>query len=61
MAKIKKGFTAEVTGLLNIDLDDSNRIFVEVEDVEDPIDLAEFISEFNGKDVKISVAYKQEM
>jgi len=57
-SKIKKGFTAEVAGILDINNDG---IFIEVEDVDNPINLAEFIKDFAAKDIKISIGYKEEL
>lgn len=56
--KIKKSFGANVQGILDIKNDGS--IFIEVEDIGEPISLAEFIQEFNGKDCKITVAFTTE-
>lgn len=56
--KIKKSFGATIQGILDIRNDGS--IFIEVEDIGEPISLAEFIQEFNGKDCKVTVAFMTE-
>lgn len=56
-SRIKKNFGASVTGVL--DITDSGTINVEVEDVG-IIVLNDFIKEFNGKDVKITISYFNE-
>lgn len=59
-SKINVKHSADITGILNID-EDSEKMTVEVEDVENPIDLKKFFKEFNGKDVKITIGHKIEM
>lgn len=55
-SKIKKNFGASIIGTL--DIDENGILTVDVEDVGAVV-LSEFISEFNGKDVKINVSYSQ--
>lgn len=57
-SKMNKKYSAEITGILDIREDG---IFVEVEDIEGAINLADFIADFNSKDIKIAVGYKQEV
>lgn len=56
-SKINKTFAGNITGLLDIREDG---IFVEVEDVDTPISLAEFFAEFNGKEVTVKIGNKVE-
>ena len=56
--KIKKSFGATIQGILDIRNDGS--IFIEVEDINESINLADFISEFDGKDCKVTVAFTTE-
>ena len=54
-SKINKKYACDIKGIISVD---DGIITVEVEDVEKPIVLADFIKDFVGKpDVKISVAY----
>ena len=54
-SKINRKYSCDIRGIISADDD---IITVEVEDVEKPIVLADFIKDFIGKpDVKISVAY----
>lgn len=58
-SKINKKYSCDIKGIISVD---DGIITVEVEDVEDPIVLADFIKDFVGKsDVKISVAYGEEL
>lgn len=51
--------TIKINGVLNIDNETSD-ITVGIEDVGD-IPLANLIERFNGKDVSISIGYKEEL
>lgn len=51
--------TIKINGVLNIDNETSD-ITVGIEDVGD-ISLADLIERFNGKDVSISIGYKEEL
>ena len=57
-SKINKTFTGTVTGVLDICEDG---MYVEVEDVETPVSLADFFAEFNGKEVTIKIGNKVEL
>lgn len=51
--------TIKINGVLNID-NETGDITVGIEDAGD-ISLADLIERFNGKDVSISVGYKEEL
>lgn len=51
--------TIKINGVLNID-NETGDITVGIEDVGD-ISLADLIDRFNGKDVSISIGYKEEL
>ena len=54
-SKINRKYSCDIKGIISTD---DSIITVEVEDVEKPIVLADFIKDFVGKpDVTISVAY----
>ena len=56
-SKINKKFTLDVTGILDMSrLDAEHDILIEVEDRDEPVGLFELA----GKDVKISIGYKDE-
>lgn len=58
-SKINRKFSSDIRGTISTD---DGIITVEVEDVDEPIVLADFIKDFVGKsDVKISVAYGEEL
>lgn len=59
MAKVTSNDTIKISGVLSIDFE-SDRIKVDIED-EGEIPLAELIQRFNGKEVAISVGYKEEL
>lgn len=55
MSKINRKYSCDIKGIVSAD---DGIITVEVEDVEKPIVLADFIKDFVGKpDVKIAVSY----
>ena len=54
-SKINRKYSCDIKGIISVD---DCIITVEVEDVDAPVVLADFIKDFVGKpDVKISVAY----
>lgn len=58
-SKINRKYSCDIKGNISINGD---KITVEVEDVEDEINLAEFIKDFvNKPDVKIAVSYGEEI
>ena len=58
-SKINRKYSCDIKGI--IDTEDGI-ITVEVEDVAEPVVLADFIKDFVGKpDVKISVSYGEEL
>lgn len=59
MAKVVSNDTIKINGVLNID-NETGDITVGIEDAGD-IALADLIERFNGKDVSISVGYKEEL
>lgn len=59
MSKINRKYACDVKGLISAD---DGIITIEVEDVNEPVVLADFIKDFVGKpDVKISVSYGEEL
>ena len=58
-SKINRKYSCDIIGIVSTD---DGIITVEVEDVDTPVGLADFIKDFVGKpDVKISVAYGEEL
>lgn len=57
-SKINKKYGADIKGILSIE---NGSMSVEVEDVETPIVLSELFSDFMDKDVKITIAYGEEL
>ena len=58
-SKINRKYSCDIKGNISINGD---KITVEVEDIEDEINLAEFIKDFvNKPDVKIAVSYGEEI
>lgn len=51
MAKVSKKKTFTAKGIINVEGD---KITIEVEDVESPIVLSEYVSDFDGKEVSIN-------
>lgn len=53
MAKVskKKAFTAK--GILSAD---ENGIFIQIEDVDEPLNLADYAQDFNGEEISISIS-----
>ncbi len=59
VSKINRKYSCDVKGLISTD---DGIITIEVEDMEEPVVLADFIKDFVGKpDVKISVSYGEEL
>lgn len=57
--KINRKYSCDVKGLISTD---DGIITIEVEDMEEPVVLADFIKDFVGKpDVKISVSYGEKL
>lgn len=57
-SKMNKSYKAEISGILSIE---DGIISVLVENVEESILLANFVEDFNDKEVKISIGYKQDV
>lgn len=58
-SKINRKYSADIKGIINAD---DGIITVEVEDVDEPIVLADFIKDFVGKpDVKVTISYGEEL
>lgn len=58
-SKINRKYSADIKGIINAD---DGIITVEVEDVDEPIALADFIKDFIGKpDVKVTISYGEEL
>lgn len=58
MAKFSKKNTLTIKGVYNIE---DGKIFIEVEDVEDPIDLANVSTEYQDKEVTVTIAQNTEL
>lgn len=58
MAKFSKKNTLSIKGIYNIE---DGKIFVEVEDVDDPIDLASVSTEFQGKEITLTITQNTEL
>lgn len=58
-SKLNQKYSCDIKGIIS---SDNGVISVEVEDVENPVVLADFIADFIGKaDVKITVSYGEEL
>ena len=57
-SKINKKYLADVKGVLNID---DGIVTIQVEDVDEPVVLADFIKDFTEKEIKIVVSYGEEL
>ena len=58
-SKINKKYSADIKGIISID---DGIITVQVEDVDEPIVLADFIKDFIDKeDTKIAISYGEEL
>ena len=58
MAKFTKKNTLTIKGIYNIE---DKKIFVEIEDVETPVDLADASAEFQGKEITLTIAQNTEL
>lgn len=58
MAKFSKKNTLSIKGIYNIE---DGKIFIEVEDVDDPIDLANVSTEFQGKEITLTITQNTEL
>lgn len=57
-SKINKRSSASIKGILSVE---DGKLFVDVEDIEKPFNLAEFLKDFDGVDMTLSVAHKEEI
>lgn len=58
-SKINRKYSADIKGIISVD---DGIITVEVEDMDEPIVLADFIKDFVGKpDVKVTISYGEEL
>ena len=58
-SKINRKYSADIKGIVSAD---DGIITVEVEDMDEPIALADFIKDFIGKpDVKVTISYGEEL
>ena len=58
MAKFSKKNALSIKGIYNIE---DGKIFIEVEDVDDPIDLANVSIEFQGKEITLTITQNTEL
>ena len=58
MAKFSKKNTLSIKGIYNIE---DGKILIEVEDVDDPIDLASVSTEFQGKEITLTITQNTEL
>ena len=58
MAKFSKKNAQSIKGIYNIE---DGKIFIEVEDVDDPIDLANVSTEFQGKEITLTITQNTEL
>lgn len=58
MAKYVKKSTLNISGVYNIE---DGKITIQIEDVDEPIDLATASESFNGQEVTVSIAQKTEL
>ena len=58
MAKFSKKNALSIKGIYNIE---DGKIFIEVEDVDDPIDLANVSMEFQGKEITLTITQNTEL
>lgn len=57
-AKIQSKYTVQANGILHIQ---DNQMFVENDDTGDVVSLSELFGDFADKDVKLSIAYGEEL
>lgn len=58
MAKYVKKLTLNISGIYNIE---DGKITIQIEDVDEPIDLATTSEIFNGQEVSVTIAQKTEL
>ena len=58
MAKFSKKNALSIKGIYNIE---DGKIFIEVEAVDDPIDLANVSTEFQGKEITLTITQNTEL
>ena len=58
MAKFSKKNALSIKGIYSIE---DGKIFIEVEDVDDPIDLANVSTEFQGKEINLTITQNTEL
>lgn len=58
MAKFSKKNTLTIKGVYSIE---DGKIFIEVDDVEEPIDLANVSTEYQDKEVTVTIAQNTEL
>ena len=58
MAKFSKKNALSIKGIYNIE---DGKTFIEVEDVDDPIDLANVSTEFQGKEITLTITQNTEL
>ena len=58
MAKFSKKNALSIKGIYNVE---DGKIFIEVEDVDDPIDLASVSTEFQGKEITLTITQNTEL
>ena len=58
MAKFLKKNALSIKGIYNIE---DGKISIEVEDVDDPIDLANVSTEFQGKEITLTITQNTEL
>lgn len=59
MANLTMKSALSVKGIM--DIHDDGSIWLEVEDINDPISLAELADNFNGKPIKLGITYDEEL
>lgn len=61
-SKVNRKYSCDVKGVKGMISTDDGIITIEVEDMEEPVVLADFIKDFVGKpDCKVSVSYGEEL
>ena len=58
MAKFSKKNALSIKGIYNIE---DGKIFIEVEDIDGPIDLANDSTEFQGKEINLTITQNTEL
>ena len=58
MAKFSKKNALSIKGIYNIE---DGKILIEIEDVDDPIDLANVSTEFQGKEITLTITQNTEL